>query len=1354
MVKKQSILKVLSKKGMALALAGMMTVGTGAVLTMPGVSDDFSITANAAMLYSKRYSQLACTRDNAKEIKLSEIVNLSDGSYGKINSVKVSKGSGYIDCEVTNYGSADGSSMGKVKVWGVKTYDKECAIKITTTGPVNEYTVYFDRVIPVTTSGSNKPYPTENGTATSEDKWKKDTDGAFYKSSTELKGKTVVNLPEYFDIASTTCPSCITVSAGTNSNQVVLQPKSNSGSAQTVTIEGETNTYKIKFNKVTVSSSSTAIEVQTGKSVTKTFSKSIKSFAITNSAYTSNITLSKNDKVLTIKGVKYTSAEIPISVTFEDNSTQTYKVKMKAAAASYNQYIEAHTSCEVKNDVMKDENFKYKVSTINGVDVSYFVSVTHTKGSNVLKITGNKSTLDLKKLVGNTTQKNVTVIGTIGSMEVVKVNVWIIDEVNESIEMPNQSSKVITTESDAPLTGYKIKSVKSENTSRVTATKNSDDKATLKAIVGDNNKPTADVVVTWKHSSNNTKDHPNIDVRYHIALTQKLTDYSSDSTKDKVVGEGVSKKIQLDVKSGSNYRKLSSVTISNQKPKDTTKPDATVATADINDDCTSFTLKGITQGTAILDVTYSTGTFRYKVIVDNSTHIKNVYPTTALKVNEKKQYNIIPSTASDSVKTALSGRTIASVKTISAKYNNKSVSTDAVTTRIVSYTKTNTDGTKTTVDKKRFEVTGNNVCTATVRVTYDNGQYSDFTVNVTKNAVIEKTMTMNGNESKTVTLKDTDGSYYDNIAVTSNSSYITATPKTTTQTVTENGKKVTITTYTGFTVKCSDITSEKTAKITAVCTHDNIVTTYVYTVTAKPVLATKVNKTLSLKVNASKTVYATNDDGDRVATISNLKVSDGNKVSATTNNTNAVTIKGLAQTAANTPVKVTFTGTDADGKKYDYTYSVTVTAADSTESTKTETKTVKVNSTTRLDLSSYGYDYITSITGTGLGTYCSTSTDYQNYVDIKGLKTGTATLKFTATKGSNTIVWTVNVTIQPADSATDTETKNVSVAIGKTADVSLIGYEYLSSTSCTGKYATASTNYVDKVTVKGQAAGTETVTLTGSKNGKTVKITIKVTVLADTVPTRKYTINIAKETKSYAVYADSATKTYYASLGTPVSSNQAVATATCSANKTIKVTGKAAGTAVITVDAKTTDGIAYKIQYTVNVSDATTKKFSLTLDKGVTKSYSMASYISNVTSSKSSNTAVATVKTSGTSLKITTIAAGTTTITVNGTDASGNKYILTYNVTVNNAITRKYTVNCSVNDVKTYGVYLDSTAKTYFTTLDKDATSSDSTVATATTTDNKKITIKALKEGQSIIKINATDSNGTKYVIQYTVNVS
>jgi len=265
----------------------------------------------------------------------------------------------------------------------------------------------------------------------------------------------------------------------------------------------------------------------------------------------------------------------------------------------------------------------------------------------------------------------------------------------------------------------------------------------------------------------------------------------------------------------------------------------------------------------------------------------------------------------------------------------------------------------------------------------------------------------------------------------------------------------------------------------------------------------------------------------------------------------------------------------------------------------------------------------------------------------------------------------------------EAQTENLSVTSDSSSTITTV----TSATSSNTGIVTVTKNEDGSITLKSQSKGTTTLTVTGTdESGKTVTITYTVTVAADgKISVTKSTgtdnsggddtIVFVSQTEELSVTSDSSITT----VTLAESANTEIVTATKNEDGSITLKSQSAGTTTLTVTGTDESGKTVTITYTVTV--AADGKISVTKSTGTdnsggddtivfvsqTKELSVTSdsSITTVTLAESANTEIVTVlKFDDDSIVLKSQSAGTTTLTVEGTDESGEPVTINYTVTV------------------------------------------------------------------------------------------
>lgn len=377
---------------------------------------------------------------------------------------------------------------------------------------------------------------------------------------------------------------------------------------------------------------------------------------------------------------------------------------------------------------------------------------------------------------------------------------------------------------------------------------------------------------------------------------------------------------------------------------------------------------------------------------------------------------------------------------------------------------------------------------------------------------------------------------------------------------------------------------------------------------------------------------------------------------------------------------------------------------------------------------------------------------------VTGVATGTAVITAKANDGSNkSATFTVTVTKKVTSITLNKTTLNIKTGATEqlTAKVQPTDATNSKVTWSSNKPTVAEVDQTGMITAKQEGSAVITVK---AQDGSGKTATCKVTVTERTAPIIKVTqiqlsqtrasLNEGKELQLTAtVLPANATNQ---SL-TWSSSVEGVATV----DPTGKVTAIKAGTTVITATAKDDSGISASCTVqvtvpTVKVTGITLNKTTASVVKGKTLTLTATVTPTNATNKnvtwKSSNTKIATVDGNG---KVTTVAAGTATITC--TAADGSRKSATCKITVTNPavkVTKLRMNKTSVDLLKGKTVQLKVTV-TPSNATNKAVTWTSSNTKVATVTSNG--LVKAVGTGTVTITAKAKDGSGKKVTCKINV---
>ena len=317
----------------------------------------------------------------------------------------------------------------------------------------------------------------------------------------------------------------------------------------------------------------------------------------------------------------------------------------------------------------------------------------------------------------------------------------------------------------------------------------------------------------------------------------------------------------------------------------------------------------------------------------------------------------------------------------------------------------------------------------------------------------------------------------------------------------------------------------------------------------------------------------------------------------------------------------------------------------------------------------------------------------------------------------------------------------------------------------------------DAVVVTGRAVGTTTITVTARDSaGLSAEQRFDVAVpqpnrppqAKGTIPNRSAALNteISVDVSSKFTDPDGDPLTYSAT-----SSNTSVATVSTS-NSTVTVTAEAAGRSTITVTASDPGGLqaTQSFRITVRGSNRAPRAVGAIPDRvgtvGGAVSVEVSSYFTDPDgddleySATSSNTSVATVGTSGTTVTVAGEAVGTATITVTARDPSGLTATQRFEVTVEKPPNRAPVVSGPIIDLldAVPGAEYAATLARVFTDPDGDpldyTASSTNTAVAEAEIKNDSIFVATHAVGSATVTVTATDPGGLSAADEFEVTVS
>ncbi len=404
-------------------------------------------------------------------------------------------------------------------------------------------------------------------------------------------------------------------------------------------------------------------------------------------------------------------------------------------------------------------------------------------------------------------------------------------------------------------------------------------------------------------------------------------------------------------------------------------------------------------------------------------------------------------------------------------------------------------------------------------------------------------------------------------------------------------------------------------------------------------------------------------------------------------------------------------------------------------------------------------------------------------VAVMGVGKGSAQVTVTATDPEGLSAQQIfAVTVPNQAPETVGSIRNRVVARGNTISVNVSSYfadpdgdelDYSAASSRT-RIATVTVSG-SAVVVRGRAVGTTTITVTARDSaGLSAEQRFDVTVPQPNRPPRaRGTISdrsaavdteISVDVSSNFTDPDNDPLTYSAT-----SSNTSVATVSTS-NSTVTVTAESTGTATITVTASDPDGLqaTQRFSFTVRGSNRAPRAVGTIPDRvatvGGTVSVDVSTYFTDPDnddleySAASSNTSVATVGTSGTTVTVAGEAVGAATITVTARDPSDRTATQRFAVTVRTTNLAPEAVRTIPDQTVDEGDEIEINVEPFFDDPDGDdleysATSSRDDIASVDVLEGSTIQVTGHQDGKATITVTAEDPGGLTATQRFEVTV-
>ena len=446
---------------------------------------------------------------------------------------------------------------------------------------------------------------------------------------------------------------------------------------------------------------------------------------------------------------------------------------------------------------------------------------------------------------------------------------------------------------------------------------------------------------------------------------------------------------------------------------------------------------------------------------------------------------------------------------------------------------------------------------------------------------------------------------------------------------------------------------------------------------------------------------------------------------------------------------VTVTATNAAGSA-EQAFAVTVVPPAPTALGSIEGVTLTEGATHAVTASDYfsgeGITYAAGSSDTGVATVAVDGA----VVTVTAVAVGSATVTVTATNAVGSAEQSFAVTVVPPPPTAVGSIEGVTLAEGATHAVTASDYfdgegiTYAAASSDTGVATVAVDGAV--VTVTAVAAGSATVTVTATNASGSAEQSFAVTVVPP-APTALGSIEGVTLTEG-ATHAVTASD-YFSGGGITyaAASSDAAVAAVAVDGAVVTVTAVAAGGAAVMVEATNAAGSAEQSFAVTVVPPPPVTVGSIegvTLTEGATHSVTASDYFDGegVTyAAGSSDTGVATVAVDGAVVTVTAVAAGSATVTVTATNASGSAE-QAFAVTV--LPPAPVTVGSIAAATLTEGATHAVTASDYFSGegVTYAAASSDTGVATVAV-DGAVVTVTAVAVGSATVTVEATNAVGS-----------